>query len=64
MLARSDPIKRRTLYFENLNIILSQKSACNIHSDKAVIPNRGASAHKGAVSRCQGWRQYLQFLVI
>ncbi len=29
---------------------------------KAVIPNRGAAEHKGAVRRCQGRRQLLDLL--
>ena len=29
---------------------------------RSVIPNRGAAAHKGAVSKCQGCRQMLKFL--
>jgi len=27
-----------------------------------VVPNRGAAAHKGAVKRCQGCRQIVNFL--
>jgi hypothetical protein len=32
-----------------------------VHSNKSVIPNRGAAAHKGAVRRCQGCRHILNY---